>query len=138
MLLGATGVDRAHSIYADGSSCLVIIAPMPAIIVIPARLAAMRFPNKPLADIHGKPMVVRVAERALASGAAAVFVATDHDGVAAAVTAQGIQAVMTSPDCASGTDRLAEVAARLGWADDVVVVADKVLLSVAPRVEHNA
>jgi 3-deoxy-manno-octulosonate cytidylyltransferase (CMP-KDO synthetase) len=90
--------------------------------VIPARFASTRLPGKPLADIHGKPMVVRVAERALASGAAAVFVATDHDGVAAAVTAQGIQAVMTSPDCASGTDRLAEVAARLGWADDVVVV----------------
>jgi 3-deoxy-manno-octulosonate cytidylyltransferase (CMP-KDO synthetase) len=90
--------------------------------VIPARFASTRLPGKPLADIHGKPMVVRVAERALASGAAGVFVATDHDGVAVAVTAQGVQVVMTSPDCASGTDRLAEVAVSLGWADDVVVV----------------
>ena len=90
--------------------------------VIPARFASTRLPGKPLADIHGKPMVVRVAERAQASGALGVYVATDHDGVATAVTAQGFQVVMTSPDCASGTDRLAEVASKLGWADDVVVV----------------
>jgi 3-deoxy-manno-octulosonate cytidylyltransferase (CMP-KDO synthetase) len=51
-----------------------------------------------------------------------VYVATDHNGVAAAVAAQGFQVVMTSPDCASGTDRLAEVASQLGWADEVVVV----------------
>jgi 3-deoxy-manno-octulosonate cytidylyltransferase (CMP-KDO synthetase) len=90
--------------------------------VIPARFASTRLPGKPLADIHGKPMVVRVAERALASGAAGVHVATDHDGVAAAVGAHGFQVVMTSPDCASGTDRLAEVADKLGWDEDVVVV----------------
>lgn len=90
--------------------------------VIPARFASTRLPGKPLADIHGKPMVVRVAERAQASGAAGIWVATDHDGVAAAVAEQGYRAVMTSPDCASGTDRLAEVASQLGWADDVVVV----------------
>ena len=90
--------------------------------VIPARYASTRLPGKPLADIHGKPMVVRVAERAQASGALGVYVATDHVGVATAVTAQGFQVVMTSPDCASGTDRLAEVAEKLGWDDDVVVV----------------
>jgi 3-deoxy-manno-octulosonate cytidylyltransferase (CMP-KDO synthetase) len=90
--------------------------------VIPARYASTRLPGKPLADIHGKAMVVRVAERAAASGAAGVYVATDHVGVAAAVGAQGFQVVMTSPDCASGSDRLAEVANKLGWADDVVVV----------------
>lgn len=90
--------------------------------VIPARYASTRLPGKPLADIHGKPMVVRVAERAAASGAAGVWVATDHAGVAKAVAEQGYQTVMTSPDCASGTDRLAEVASQLGWADDVVVV----------------
>lgn len=90
--------------------------------VIPARFASTRLPGKPLADIHGKPMVVRVAERAQASGALGVYVATDHDGVATAVTAQGYQVVMTSPDCASGTDRLAEVADKMGWDDDVVVV----------------
>ncbi|MDP2786741.1 MAG: 3-deoxy-manno-octulosonate cytidylyltransferase [Pseudomonadota bacterium] len=90
--------------------------------VIPARYASTRLPGKPLADIHGKPMVVRVAERAAASGATGVYVATDHEGVASAVTEQGYPVVMTSPDCASGSDRLAEVAGKLGWADDVVVV----------------
>ncbi len=90
--------------------------------VIPARHASTRLPGKPLADIHGKPMVVRVAERAAASGAAGVWVATDHGGVAEAVTGHGFQAVMTSPDCASGSDRLAQVAEQLGWADDTVVV----------------
>ncbi len=90
--------------------------------VIPARFASTRLPGKPLADIHGKPMVVRVAERAAASGAAGIWVATDHAGVAAAVAAHGYATAMTSPDCASGSDRLAEVAAALGWADDVVVV----------------
>ncbi len=91
-------------------------------VVIPARFASTRLPGKPLADIHGKPMVVHVAERAMASGAAGVWVATDHAGVAAAVAGQGYGTVMTSPDCASGTDRLAEVASQLGWTDDVVVV----------------
>ena len=90
--------------------------------VIPARFASTRLPGKPLADIHGKPMVVRVAERAQASGATGVHVATDHDGVAAAVGAHGFQVVMTSPACASGTDRLAEVADKMGWPDEVVVV----------------
>ena len=96
---------------------------MPAFFaVIPARHASTRLPGKPLADIHGKAMVVRVAERAAASGAAGVWVATDHEGVAAAVLAAGFAAVMTSPTCASGSDRLAEVAERLGWPDDAVVV----------------
>ncbi len=90
--------------------------------VIPARHASTRLPGKPLADIHGKPMVVRVAERAAASGAAGVWVATDHGAVAEAVRDHGFQAVMTSPDCASGSDRLAQVAEQLGWPDDTVVV----------------
>jgi len=90
--------------------------------VVPARHASTRLPGKPLADIAGKPMVIRVLEQAQASGAAGVWAATDHPAVFAAVQAGGFQAVMTSPDCASGTDRLAEVATRLGWADDVVVV----------------
>jgi 3-deoxy-manno-octulosonate cytidylyltransferase (CMP-KDO synthetase) len=90
--------------------------------VVPARHASTRLPGKPLADIAGKPMVVRVLERALASGAAGVWAATDHAGVFAAVEAGGFQAVMTSPACASGTDRLAEVATRLGWPDEAVVV----------------
>ena len=91
-------------------------------VVVPARYASTRLPAKPLADIAGKPMVVRVLERASQSGAAGVWAATDHDEVFAAVQGHGYQAVMTSPDCASGTDRLAEVATHLGWSDDTVVV----------------
>lgn len=94
----------------------------PFMAVVPARYASTRLPGKPLADIAGKPMVVRVAERAAASGAAGVWVATDHDAVARACESHGVAVCMTAPDCASGTDRLAEVAERLGWSDDVVVV----------------
>ncbi|MCS6786319.1 MAG: 3-deoxy-manno-octulosonate cytidylyltransferase [Thiobacillaceae bacterium] len=90
--------------------------------VIPARYASTRLPGKPLADLAGRPMVVRVAERAAASGAAGVWVATDDERVAAAVRAYGYPAVMTSPTCSSGTDRLAEVATRLAWPDEAVVV----------------
>ena len=91
-------------------------------VVIPARLASTRLPGKPLADIHGKPMVVRVLERALASGADSVCVATDDVSVRDAVIAQGGEAVLTRADHPSGTDRLAEVAARMGWGDDEIVV----------------
>lgn len=91
-------------------------------VVIPARYASTRLPGKPLADIAGKPMVVRVAQRAGQSGADQVWVATDHPDVAEAARAEGVQVCMTSPDCASGTDRLAEVAERLGWLDEAVVV----------------
>ncbi len=91
-------------------------------VVIPARFASTRLPGKPLADIAGKPMVVRVAERAAQSGAVTVVVATDHAGVLDAVRAAGFDAVMTAIDCASGTDRLAEVAAQQKWSDDTIVV----------------
>ncbi|NTV94882.1 MAG: 3-deoxy-manno-octulosonate cytidylyltransferase [Thiobacillus sp.] len=94
----------------------------PFVAVVPARYASTRLPGKPLADIAGKPMVVRVAERAAASGAAQVLVATDHGEVAEAARRHGLEVCLTSPDCPSGTDRLAEVAARLGWPDDTVVV----------------
>jgi 3-deoxy-manno-octulosonate cytidylyltransferase (CMP-KDO synthetase) len=94
----------------------------PFLVVVPARYASTRLPAKPLADIAGKPMVVRVLERAELSGAVGVWAATDHEEVFAAVRGHGYQAVMTSPDCASGTDRLAEVATQLGWSDDTVVV----------------
>ncbi len=90
--------------------------------VIPARYASTRLPGKPLADIAGKPMVVRVAERAAMSGAREVWVATDHAAVAEAVRAHGYRVALTSPACASGTDRLAEVAGQRGWPDDAVVV----------------
>jgi len=76
-------------------------------VLIPARYASTRLPAKALADIGGRPMVVRVAERALASGAARVVVATDDSRIAAAVAAHGFDAVMTRATHATGTDRLA-------------------------------
>lgn len=93
-------------------------------VIIPARYASTRFPGKPLADIAGKPMVVRVCERAAASGAAGVHVATDDERIARAVRAHGYEALMTRGDHASGTDRLAEAAEmlRLGQSDVVVNV----------------
>jgi len=91
-------------------------------VLIPARYASTRLPGKPLADIAGKPMVVRVAERALASGAARVVVATDDARVRDAVVAYGLLACMTRADHSTGTDRLAEAAAALGLADDEIVV----------------
>jgi len=81
-------------------------------VIIPARYASTRFPGKPLADIRGKPMVVRVAERARASGAAEVLIATDHAGIAAAAEKHGFDAVMTGSRHSTGTDRLAEVVTR--------------------------
>lgn len=95
---------------------------MDFIVIIPARLASTRLPNKPLADLGGKPMVVRVAERASASGAARVIVATDHLDIAAACAAHGVEAFMTRSDHPSGTDRIAEVARALELAPDAVVV----------------
>ncbi|HEY3596855.1 MAG TPA: 3-deoxy-manno-octulosonate cytidylyltransferase [Paraburkholderia sp.] len=94
----------------------------PFIAVVPARLASTRLPNKPLADIGGKPMVVRVAERARASGAQQVLIASDAQAVLDAARAHGIEGVLTRADHPSGTDRLAEVAARYGWSDETIVV----------------
>ena len=91
-------------------------------VIIPARYASSRFPGKPLADIGGKPMVVRVCERAVLSGATAVHVATDDERIAAAVRAHGHSALMTRADHACGTDRLAEAARRLKLRDGQIVV----------------
>ncbi|MBV8033251.1 MAG: 3-deoxy-manno-octulosonate cytidylyltransferase [Betaproteobacteria bacterium] len=91
-------------------------------VVIPARYASSRFPGKPLADLAGKPMVVRVCERAAQSGAAAVHVATDDERIAAAVRAHGFSALLTSATHPSGTDRLAEAARQLRLADGEIVV----------------
>ncbi len=91
-------------------------------VVIPARMASTRLPDKPLADIGGVPMVVRVAQRAALSAARAVVVATDHEAVRRACEAHGVHALMTRADHASGSDRLAEAATLLGLADDATVV----------------
>ena len=95
---------------------------MSFIVIIPARLASTRLPNKPLADLGGKPMVVRVAEQAALSGASRVIVATDHEDIRAACAAHGVEACMTRSDHPSGTDRIAEVARLLGLPMDAVVV----------------
>jgi 3-deoxy-manno-octulosonate cytidylyltransferase (CMP-KDO synthetase) len=91
-------------------------------VVIPARYASTRLPGKPLVEIAGKPMVVRVAEAATRSGAVDVVVATDDVRVLDAVTAHGYSAVMTRSDHPSGTDRIAEVAQLRGWHDTELVV----------------
>ncbi len=91
-------------------------------VIIPARLASTRLPNKPLADLGGKPMVVRVAERAALSGAKQVIVATDHADIVAACHAHGVAVHMTRADHPSGTDRIAEVAAAVGLDAGAVVV----------------
>ncbi|MCU0767462.1 MAG: 3-deoxy-manno-octulosonate cytidylyltransferase [Gammaproteobacteria bacterium] len=91
-------------------------------VVIPARYASTRLPGKPLADIAGKPMIWHVWERAVASGATRVVVATDDARVEAAARAFGADVLVTRADHRSGTDRIAEVAERLGWADDAIVV----------------
>jgi 3-deoxy-manno-octulosonate cytidylyltransferase (CMP-KDO synthetase) len=91
-------------------------------VLIPARHAATRLPGKPLADIGGKPMVVRVAERAQRAGAARVVVATDDERIRAAVAAHGIDACLTRSDHPTGTDRLAEATRLLDLPDDAIVV----------------
>src|SRR5690349_12614166 len=99
--------------------------PMPRtdfIVAIPARYGASRLPGKPLRLIGGIPMVVHVARRALAAGASGVVVATDDPRIADALAGESLTVCMTRVDHASGTDRLAECADQLGWADDQIVV----------------
>ena len=91
-------------------------------VVIPARLASTRLPNKPLADIGGIPMVVRVAQRALQSHAAQVVVATDSAEVADRCAGFDIRAILTRSDHPSGSDRLAEACDILKLRDDALVV----------------
>lgn len=95
---------------------------MPFIVIIPARLSATRLPAKPLADIGGKPMVVRVAEQAALSGARKVIVAADHVDIINACKENGVEAYLTRTDHPSGTDRIAEVAKKLSLPDETVVV----------------
>lgn len=91
-------------------------------VLIPARMASSRLPDKPLADIAGLPMVVRVAQRALHSNARQVVVAADDERIVAACTAHGVQALLTRQDHVSGSDRLAEACQLLGLSDEAVVV----------------
>ena len=91
-------------------------------VLIPARLASTRLPDKPLADIAGKPMVVHVAERAMRSGAERVIVACDDERIARACRAHGVSSVITRTDHASGSDRLAEACTLLGLNGNDMVV----------------
>lgn len=91
-------------------------------VVIPARLGSSRLPNKPLADIGGVPMVVRVAQQALKSHANKVVVACDSHAIVSACAKFGIDAILTRADHPSGSDRLAEACDLLGLADDHLVV----------------
>jgi 3-deoxy-manno-octulosonate cytidylyltransferase (CMP-KDO synthetase) len=91
-------------------------------VVIPARFASTRLPGKPLRDLCGKPLILWVHERALATGADLVAVATDDERIADVVRGVGGRVVMTRGEHVSGTDRLAEVADALQFTDDTVVV----------------
>ena len=90
--------------------------------ILQARLSSSRLPGKPLLDILGKPMILRVLDRAREAGAEEVWVATDHQGIAEVVEAAGGQVILTGAEHPSGTDRLAECSRIAGWADDTIVV----------------
>ena len=91
-------------------------------IVIPARFGSSRLPGKPLIQLAGKPMIQHVYERALATGVKDIVIATDDERIQQAALAFGADVVMTSPDHENGTERIAEVAAKKGWAADTVIV----------------
>ena len=91
-------------------------------VLIPARLASTRLPEKALSDLAGKPLIVRVWERACAAGAASVHVATDSERIADAVRGAGGRVVMTATGHDSGTSRLSEAASKLGLDGDEIVV----------------
>ena len=115
---------------------------MSFVVVIPARYQSTRLPGKPLADIHGKPMILRVAEQALKAGAERVIVATDDQRVADAVADAGVEVCMTSPDHQSGTERLAKVCRHYGFAAETIIVnvqGDEPLIppSIIGQVAHN-
>ena len=92
------------------------------LVVIPARLGSTRLPRKPLADIHGKPMIVRVAERAMQSAAHSVIVATDAPEIQAVCDEHRIECLLTRDDHPTGTDRIAEIAQQLKLPDNAIVV----------------
>jgi len=111
-------------------------------IVIPARYASSRFPGKPLALIDGVPMVLRVHGRCVDCGAQSIIVATDDERISDVCEQNGVTVVMTRSDHINGTDRLAEVAAQMQWADNEIVVnvqGDEPLIpvSVIRQVSEN-
>ncbi|NML45668.1 3-deoxy-manno-octulosonate cytidylyltransferase [Ramlibacter sp. G-1-2-2] len=114
-------------------------------VLIPARLASTRLPDKPLADIAGLPMVVRVAQRARLSSASRVVVAADSERIAEACRAHGVEVVLTRADHPSGSDRLAEACTKLGLqGDDAVVnvqgdepLIDPALIDAVARLLHE-
>ena len=91
-------------------------------VLVPARMASTRLPDKPLADLGGVPMVVRVAQRAALAGAAQVVVAADDDRIVQACARHGVRAVLTRQDHVSGSDRLAEACELLSLTGDDIVV----------------
>ena len=95
---------------------------MSYVALIPARMRSTRLPDKPLADIAGKPMIVRVAERVAQSGAERAVVATDDPRILDIVRAAGFEAILTREDHPSGTDRLAEAADMLQLPDSTIVI----------------
>lgn len=115
---------------------------MSFVVVIPARYQSTRLPGKPLADIHGKPMIAWVVERAKQAGASQVIVAVDDERVAAAVSALGVDVCMTGNHHQSGTERLAEVCEKYAFATDTIVVnvqGDEPLIppSIISQVANN-
>jgi 3-deoxy-manno-octulosonate cytidylyltransferase (CMP-KDO synthetase) len=111
----ATRISRGASNFAKPKA---MVNP---VVVIPARMSASRLPGKPLADIHGVPMIVHVLRRAIEADVGPVWVATDDKRVVDAVTEAGGKAVMTRADHASGSDRVFEALATIGSAHDVIV-----------------
>ena len=109
-------------------------------VLIPARLKSTRLPDKPLADIHGAPMVVRVAQQAARSKASRVVVAGDDARIVEACRAHGVHALLTRADHVSGSDRLAEACEQLGLDGDAIVVnvqGDEPLISTG-MIDHCA
>lgn len=113
-----------HALSLAGSSVELCMSPelAPFIVAIPARYASTRLPGKPLRELCGKPLITRVAERALEAGAERVVVATDDARIAAALDGLDVTVCMTDASLASGSDRIAACAEHLGWSDDAVVL----------------
>ena len=109
------------------------------LIVIPARMAAMRLPGKPMADIGGQPMIVHVWNRAIESGIGPVIVATDAPEIAEAVIRAGGQAVMTRADHPSGSDRIHEAVENHDpdGRHDIIVNVQGDLPTIDPRIIAN-